>query len=59
MARTVLDPCGVFCSAPASTANSKMDLKEVECDSMEWFNLAQDRDKLQAVENTVMKLLFP
>jgi hypothetical protein len=33
-----------------------MDLKEIECEVVDWINLAQDRDKLQAVMNTVMNL---
>jgi len=33
----------------------KMDLHEVECGSMAWIDLAQDRDRRQALVNAVMK----
>ena len=32
------------------------DIKEIEWEGMDWINLAQDRDKWQAVVNVVMKL---
>jgi len=35
----------------------KLDLQEVGCDVMDWIDLAQDRDKRQAVINVVMSLL--
>jgi len=36
-----------------------MDLQEVECGSMDWMQLAQDRDKLWALVNTAMNLRVP
>jgi hypothetical protein len=39
--------------------NIKMDLREVECDSIDWIDLAQDRDRWRALVNTVMNLRVP
>jgi hypothetical protein len=39
--------------------NIKMNLREIGCDSMEWIDLAQDRDLWRAFLNTVMDLQFP
>jgi hypothetical protein len=36
-----------------------MDLTEVGWDGMDWFDLAQDRDRWRALVNTVMNLLVP
>lgn len=33
-----------------------MDLQEIEWESTDWINLAQDKDKWQAVMYTVMNL---
>jgi hypothetical protein len=32
---------------------------EIRCDSMDWIDLAQDRDKWRVPVNTVMKLWVP
>jgi hypothetical protein len=37
----------------------KMDLREIGWDSMDWIDLAQDRDKRRALVNTVMNLRVP
>jgi hypothetical protein len=39
--------------------NIKMDLREICCDSMDWIDLAQDREQWRAVVNTVMNLRVP
>ena len=36
-----------------------MDLQEVGCGSMDWIELAQDRDRLRSLVNGVMKLWVP
>jgi len=36
--------------------NIKTDLLEVGCWGLDWLELAEDRDRLQAVVNAVMKL---
>jgi len=39
--------------------NIKMDLQGVECGSMDWIDLAQDRDRCWALVSAVMNLRVP
>jgi hypothetical protein len=39
--------------------NIKMDLQEVECEGMDWIDVAQVRDKWRALVNAVMTLRVP
>ena len=39
--------------------NIKMDLQEVGCKGMDWLDLAEDRDRWQALVNVVMNLWVP
>jgi hypothetical protein len=39
--------------------NIKMDLHDIGCGGMDWIELAQNRDRLRALVNTVMNLRVP
>jgi hypothetical protein len=39
--------------------NIKMNLREIECDGMDWIELAQDRDQRRTLVNAVMNLRVP
>jgi hypothetical protein len=39
--------------------NIKMDLREIGWDSVDWIDMAQDRDQWRAPLNTVLNLLVP
>jgi len=39
--------------------NIKIDLQEVECEGMDWIDVAQDRDRWRALMNAVMNLRDP
>jgi hypothetical protein len=39
--------------------NIKMDLREIEWDSVDWIGMAQDRDQWRALVNTVLNLRVP
>ena len=40
-------------------ANIKLVLQGVECECMDWFNGARDRDGWQSLGNTVMNIRVP
>jgi hypothetical protein len=39
--------------------NIKMDLREIEWDSNDWIDLAEDRGQLRALVNAVMNIRVP
>jgi hypothetical protein len=39
--------------------NIKMGLREARCESMDWIDLAQDRDRWRALVNAVMNIRVP
>ena len=39
--------------------NSKLDFQEVECEGMDWIELAEDRERWRALVNAVMNLRVP
>jgi hypothetical protein len=39
--------------------NIEMDLLEIESDGVDWTDLAQDRDKWEALVNAIMNVLVP
>jgi hypothetical protein len=39
--------------------NTRMDLKEIRWDGVDWMHLAQDRDQWRTLVNTIMKIPVP
>ena len=39
--------------------NNKMDLQEVGCESMDWIDVAQDRERWRTLVNVVMNFRVP
>jgi hypothetical protein len=39
--------------------NTKLELREIGCDDIDWIDVAQDRDQWRALVNTVLNLRVP
>jgi hypothetical protein len=39
--------------------SSKMDLREIGWDGVDWIDMAQDRDQWRALENIILNLRVP
>ena len=44
---------------PAGRERVKMDLQEVRCESIDWYELAQDRDRWWILVSAAMNLQVP
>jgi hypothetical protein len=44
---------------PRWVDNIRMDLREIECDGVDWIDVAQDRDQWRALVSTVLNLRVP
>jgi hypothetical protein len=42
-----------------TTRKTKIDLREIGWDGMDWIDVAQDRDQWRSLVNTVMNLRVP
>jgi hypothetical protein len=40
-------------------AKNKMDLREIECNGIDWIDLGQNRDKWKALVSAVMNIRVP
>jgi hypothetical protein len=54
-----VQPVARRCADSAIPAPIKMDLTEIGCGGMDWIHLAQDKDQLMALVNTVMTFQVP
>jgi hypothetical protein len=55
----LLHPREIKFLVPTGEDNSKMNLREIGWGSMDWIELAQDRDHWRALMNTVMNFRVP
>jgi hypothetical protein len=44
---------------PLGRLRCRMDLRETECEDVDWIHLAQDRDQWRVLVNTAMKFRVP